>query len=155
MKKLALAAVGALVLSGCAMTTEVATQKEYAASDGIRVDLDTVTLENLYLLSDGSPSDAVLSVVAVNNTDDDIDVTLEGENITWEASLSSKETLNPATDENEPELLPGPFTPGENVQVTVRAGSESTTAAVPVLSACSAAYEDAYPGELNCPDRDE
>lgn len=64
------AAAGALlVLTSCALTTEAITQKPYAPSDGIRVQLDNdVVFENLMIVSDAE-SRAAIPVISACHID--------------------------------------------------------------------------------------
>lgn len=170
MKKLALAAISALVLSACSLTTEVATQKEYASSDGIRVDLGDVTVENLYFLTDGSEaSDAVVYALVSNNSGEEVNVTFEAESADgvaweWDVALDPHGTQNTAWDEDaddtsnkitEPLMTGVDFETGTNVDVRISSGSDVEEARVPVLSACAHGYDEFYPEELNCPDRSD
>ncbi|MDO5724071.1 MAG: hypothetical protein Q4P33_06715 [Flaviflexus sp.] len=150
-KTLAAAAAGLLTLSSCALTTEVTTQKPYAPSDGIRVELDNGTVvENLFFLVGTEGGDAHVQGLLNNRSQEQREVTLAVADMgNLEFSLEP-DSHNNLTDSNM--TMPGDFTAGENVSVTVSSGEYSFDARVPVISACTKGYEDAWPEPLDCPE---
>lgn len=150
-KTLAVATAGLLALSSCALTTEVTTQKPYAPSDGIRVQLDNgVVVENLFFLIGTEGDEAHIHGLVNNRSQEDRAV-----NFTVADMGEFGVDLKPETHLNfteSPTTMPGDFTAGENVTVTVTAGEDSFDARVPVISACTKGYEDVWPDPLDCPE---
>lgn len=148
------AAGALLVLTSCALTTEAITQKPYAPSDGIRVQLESdVIFENLMIVSSGS-GEAVLYGAISNRDAEDVTAEIASEQIDETFSVDGRSAINLGTlqdieDENLI-MLEGDFEPGFNVSATVRAGGTESPAAIPIISACSPDYVDAFPGEADC-----
>jgi len=149
------AAAGALlVLTSCALTTEAITQKPYAPSDGIRVELDSgIVFENLMVLSDGSGQGVLYGSVA-NRTADDLTAEISAENIDETFSVDARSSVSfsssDAAENDELIMLDGDFMPGRTISATVTADGVESPAAIPVISACASAYADAFPGGADC-----
>lgn len=150
-KQLAVAAAGLLALSSCALTTEVTTQKPYAPSDGVRVELDNgVRVENLFFLVGTEGDEAIVHGLINNRSQEERTVKFAVDSVgDMEFDLEPDSHQN-FTDEEL--TVPADFTAGENVTVTVSSGEESFDARVPVISACTKGYEDAWPEPLDCPE---
>lgn len=149
------AAAGALlVLTSCALTTEAITMKPYAPSDGIRVHLDSdVVFENLMIVSDGS-GEGVLYGGISNRGADEVTAEISSDLFDETFSVDGRSSINFGTLEDiengEFFLLEGDFRPGYNVRSTVSAGGAEGSAAIPVISACTTDYVDAFPGDADC-----
>lgn len=149
------AAAGALlVLTSCALTTEAITQKPYAPSDGIRVQLDNdVVFENLMIVSDGS-GEGVLYGSISNRTFDEVTAEISADGIDESFTLEGRSAINLGTlediEKDELLMLEGDFQPGYNMDSTVMAGGAEARAAIPVISACHTDYADAFPGGADC-----
>lgn len=161
--RLALAAGCALALSACSLTTEVATQREYAAGEGARLELgESIDIENIFLLTSGSVGDAYLYGLIDNNSDEDVTVNIkgggDGMNVDESFDIEPRTVHNfGSTDAQEADeiiRIPGNFEPGSTIKVTVSGGGESEDLYLPVLTACTADYEEIFPGELQCPERE-
>ena len=138
-------------LTGCNMISPQRTQMEYAASDGINVDLGSIAVRNALLIVDtdtAEASQANLVAGIVNRTTEDAQVTvaLEG--------ASPVQLSVPAQGDSNlvqfgfgdagPEFVSGSFTSGTTVEATFtavytdREGNQQTveeTRLVPVLGA--------------------
>lgn len=142
----ALALALAAGLTGCNMFSPQRTTMEYAASDGINVDLGDVHARNVLLLTDGTGSQANVVFTAVNTSDESAQLNL---NVAG-SSVSVPLTATPGEDnttqvgfgEQGEQLVSGSFTTGTTVEVTFQAsytdaeGSRQTvetTHMVPVL----------------------
>lgn len=141
----ALALALAAGLTGCNMISPQRTTMEYAASDGINVDLGDVHARNVLLLTDGTGSQANLVFTAVNTSGEDAQLNLNVDGTAVNLPL----TYTPGNDVTEvgfgdegQQLVQGDFTTGTTVEVTFQAsytdadGARQTveaTHAVPVL----------------------
>ena len=150
-----LAAAGAvLVLSSCALTTEAITQKPYAPSDGIRVHLESdVVFENLMVVSDGSGTGVVYGSIS-NRAAKDVEAEIVADELDLSFSVDARDSINLGTLEDlaneDLVLVEGDFTPGTNIRATLTAGGSQALEAIPVISACSTDYIDAFPGGSDC-----
>lgn len=150
MKLLRLTAAGALlVLASCSTTTEAITQKPYAPSDGIRVHLDSdVVFENLMILSDGS-GEGILYGSINNRGGDDVRAEIVSDALDESFAVDAGSSINLGTladiEDGNLVTVRGDFVPGTNVRSTVSAGGAESAAAIPVISACSPDYVDAFP----------
>ena len=138
-------------LTGCNMISPQRTQMEYAASDGVHVDLGAVAVRNALLIVDtdtAEASQANLVLTAVNGSAADAQLT-----VSFEGDAPNRITLPHDQQSNVvqlgfgdagPELVNGTFTSGTTVEAVFSAtytdkdGNQQTaetTHRVPVLGA--------------------
>ena len=141
----ALALALAAGLTGCNMISPQRTTMEYAASDGINVDLGDVHARNVLLLTDGTGSQANLVFTAVNTSGDDAQINLNIDGTAVNIPLPytpGNDVTQVGFGDRGPQLVQGNFTTGTTVEVTFQAsytdadGARQTveaTHAVPVL----------------------
>lgn len=141
----ALALALAAGLTGCNMISPQRTTMEYAASDGVNVDLGDVHARNVLLLTDGTGSQANLVFTAVNTSGDDAQINLNIDGTAVNIPLPytpGNEVTQVGFGDGGQQLVQGNFTTGTTVEVTFQAsytdadGARQTveaTHAVPVL----------------------
>lgn len=139
----------ALLLAGCSTTNTMTTRNPYEPSDGVRAELDQVTVGNLLILAaaEGAPG-TVIGYVSNTGTDA-VRVTIgvadasEGRPVRVRAGETV--LLGPDGDDTvDVESVPVP--PGGVVDVTVSSGQGGTTTVpVPVLDATLPEYADLVP----------
>lgn len=141
----ALALALAAGLTGCNMISPQRTTMEYAASDGVNVDLGDVHARNVLLLTDGTGSQANLVFTAVNTSGDDAQINLNIDGTAVNIPLPytpGNDVTQVGFGDGGQQLVQGNFTTGTTVEVTFRAsytdadGARQTveaTHAVPVL----------------------
>lgn len=129
------AAATALLVSGCSFTAPYTTQKSYAPSDGVQVELsDEVRMENLMVLTatEGTP-DFLVGVLANDSRSESVEVTLSDEKGAelWSGTVEPHSTVNL---NEEPVQIDVDAAPGSTMRVDVAAtGTEPVSAQAPVL----------------------
>lgn len=135
-------------LTACSATNPITTTTNYAASDGVRVDLDDVHLGNLMVLSAAEGAPGVVVGQVSNEGVQDVRVTFGVEGARTEAvAVDAGGTALLTTDGGtEVRLDSVPVAPGAYValQIAVDAGG-TTTADVPVLDGTLPEYADLVP----------
>lgn len=150
-----IAAGGALfMLASCNLTTEAITQMPYAPSDGIRVHLESdVIFENLMVVSDGSGTGVLYGSISNRGTDE-VDAVISADDIDESFDVDARGSVNLGTMQDVEDgnliTLDGDFAPGTNVRATVSGGGAQSPAAIPVISACTNDYIDAFPFDADC-----
>lgn len=147
-RALAAVALGAVV-AGTAACSPVATQLEYAPSDGARVVLGEegeLTIENLLVLTEEADAPALVVAGVTNRTDEPMSVTLtfaEGVATTLEVPANGTVLLDPANPDGETVILEAsPVPPGATLPVTVSTPElGATLAEVAVLDGTLAPYD--------------
>jgi len=141
----ALALALAAGLTGCNMFSPQRTTMEYAASDGVNIDLGDVHARNVLLLTNDAGTEANLVFTAVNTTSEDAQLTLDIEGTTVNVPLTytpGQQLTDVGFGDQGQQLVQGDFTTGTTVEVTFQAsytdadGARQTveaTHAVPVL----------------------
>lgn len=159
-RTLAALALGAGAVAGSAACSPIATDIDYAPSDGVRVVLgDQLTIENLLILTPGEGEPALVAGGFINRGDEATTITLsfgeDGQSTTLQVAGDSSLLLPPpvpddaasATEDIEREVVildVSPGAPGSTVPVTISTPeSGATTAQVPVLDDTLPPY-DAY-----------
>lgn len=74
-----LALVATLTLSGCQWTSPIETDRAYEPADGSSITIGGVDLRNVVIVSDGSGAPGTVAGMAVNNTDQDAQVSIPDE----------------------------------------------------------------------------
>lgn len=151
MRALIALAAGVLVLGGCAVLSPVQTDHDYAAADGVNVDLGPVKLRNLLLVADSSGGQARLAGIAVNDGNTASTVQFQVANVA-PVSVSVPANSTYSLSESQATIGPLPRDPkgipyraGSVIPMTIAPTGASTGAAsVPLLPA-RGVYEDLAP----------
>ncbi len=148
---IALAAAVVLGATGCSMISPQATQIEYAASDGINLNVGDLDVRNALIIADEDGEDGNLVVAIVNTTSDSQTLQLEihttGAPITESIRVPANSTVSLGTADTDPLLLEGIDTmPGATLEVAFSAsGSGAVLGTVPVLDGELPQYSDLAP----------
>lgn len=140
----------ALLVAGCSATNPITTSENYAASDGVRVELGEAVLTNLLVLTAAEGSEGTVLGAVSNNGQDDLELTLTLEGSADEAriDLPAGATVLLGPDEEEVVLDSVPAPPGALVAVSVVSDrSGAVTVRVPVLDGTLPEYADLVPEE--------
>jgi hypothetical protein len=126
----------ALALSACQTQSPVQTDVPYVAADGVPVDLGSVQLRDLVVISGGKDKAGVLSA-AVSNTSGEAQrlsfALPQGQPVYAEAPAYSERRLSEATQVQLPAV---PVNPGDVVTLSVQSASApAVVVVVPVLKA--------------------
>ncbi len=133
--RIAAAALIALSMTGCSLAVTPITQKQYSASDGIRVELEDATGLNLLIVSTAADEPAALIGSFENATSDDIEISvvLGAGETSFEVPAEGVATLGTGSGETEV-VGTSPVDPGLIGTITVTTpGSGTTEVDVPVL----------------------
>lgn len=144
-------AAGALAVGGCAVRSPVQTDHDYAAADGVNIDLGKVKLRNVLLVADGAGGRARLAGFAVNDGDSSTTIQFAIPNAgTTSVSVPARSTMALAEGKATLGPLPKdangvPYQPGSVVPMTVApSGAETGALSVPILPA-TGLYESLAP----------
>lgn len=146
LKRVALGAAAAALLTGCAAMTPIQTAQPYAASDGFRIAITPdVRAENIMVLTAEEGGEGQVLGALVNNTPEELTMSLTiGEGgINMPVPANSQILLGV----DEPVVVPAvPAAPGALVDARVEAsGHGSVTRSVPVLDDTLPQYADYIP----------
>lgn len=140
-----LAAAAALALVGCSATNPIQTDRGYAASDGVRVTLDDLRVENLLAVTTAAGEPGALSGALVNDGAADARVTLAAGDSTAELAVPAGGSVLFGTGSGageRVELDEVAAAPGALLEVTVTADTAgSATVQVPVLDGARPPYD--------------
>lgn len=134
---LPVAALGAaLALSACQTQSPIQTDQAYAPADGVAVDLGSVQLRDLVVISSGKDQPGVLSA-SVSNTSNDIQrlafALPQAQPVYARAAANSETRLSGVSQVQLPSV---PVSPGDVVQLTVQSPTApAAVVTVPVLPA--------------------
>ena len=160
------AAVGALVLSGCQVSSPTTTMLRYAPADGVEVDGETLDVRDLLVVSQGDGAPAVVSGALVNSGTEPVTATVSVAG----QELSPQVTVEPGAavrldgtsadgSQGERLVLPALDSPaGQYVEVRIAAeGQDTLTADAPVLlpQGPYEQYADAAGGTVEPPATEE
>ena len=139
-------AVLALGVTSCGAINPQATSMQYAASDGIILDVADLEVRNLMFVTKSANDEARVLGSVVNNTA--TAQTLELKLATGSVSIpvAAKSVVKLEDDANKVLLTSTGVIPGEQAQTTVLAGSDSATAFVPVVDGVLEEYRQFVPG---------
>ena len=134
---LPVAALGAaLALSACQTQSPVQTDEAYAPADGVAVDLGTVQLRDLVVISTGKDKPGVLSA-SVSNTSGEsqrIAFALPQAQPVYAQSAANSETR--LSEGSQVQLPSVPVSPGDVIKLTVQSpNAPAAVVTVPVLPA--------------------
>jgi hypothetical protein len=126
----------ALALSACQTQSPIQTDVPYVAADGVPVDLGSVQLRDLVVISGGKDKPGVLSASVSNTSGDSQRIAFslaQGQPVYAESPAHSERRLSDATQVQ----LPGvPVNAGDVVTLSVQAASApAVVVVVPVLKA--------------------
>ncbi|NCT91933.1 hypothetical protein GXB85_13355 [Cellulomonas sp. APG4] len=143
-----LALATAAGLSACSATNPITTTTTYAASDGVRVELDDVRLGNVIVLSSAEGAPGVVVGQITNDGDEDVRVTLGVDGALAEpVAVDARGTALLSPDGGDEVTLDAvPVAPGAYVELQIAVdGGATTTAQVPVLDGTLPEYADLVP----------
>lgn len=144
---LALALVAGL--SACSATNPITTADDYAASDGVRAELDDLRLGNLLVVAESQGGAGTLIGSISNDGSQDVRVSIgaAGQEAAAEIAVDARATVLLTPDGGEGvELTDLPVAPGQYLDLEVAVdGGGSTTIAVPVLDGTLPEYADLVP----------
>lgn len=144
-----------LLLGGCSATNPITTQANYAASDGVNVEVGDLRLTNVLVLSAGGGEPGTV-VGSVTNDGDDarVTITVGGEEVVSMRVRSGSTVLMGGTDGEVVEVENVSEPAGAYVDVTIRTDAGSTTTGVPVLDGTLPEYREYAPAPER-PEEDE
>ena len=134
----------AVTLSGCSATNQITTTLPYAASDGIRVEMEDLLFSNLLVLTagEGEPGTLIGGITNRGDSDTDVSISLEGE-AGDPIAVDGGQTVLLSPDHETVDLDQVPAAPGSMVDLTLTSGSGgSRTVRVPVLDGTLPEYTD-------------
>ena len=140
---LARTAAAALVV-GLGACAPITTQEEYAASDGVRVDVsDDVRIENLMVVTSAQGEAGAVQGAVANRSAQDVTIEIGDLSVDVEAGSN---LLIGGEDGEELLIDSVPEAPGANLDLMVGAtGTEGELVHVPVLDGTLPAYTDLVP----------
>ncbi|GAB2694809.1 hypothetical protein [Thalassiella azotivora] len=132
---LAAAALVALGLSGCSLTSQQTTQLQYTPSDGSQLDLqDGVGLRNAILVSEGRGEPATLVATVVNDGPEDVTVLIEGGGLAGDVEVPAYGTTRIGPDQDTTLRVDSlDVWPGELVTLAIATPGAADELDVPVL----------------------
>ena len=150
-----------LLASGCAVFSNQTTGIEYTPSDGAQADVGQLAVRNLLFVAEDAESAGNLVGVFLNNSSEDMQVTLSSENgvqESFEVPAEGRVSVGPEGDqEGEPasndveeerveiQVDPVDVVPGRTIAVTVDNGEQSLDVVTPVLDTALSDYADLAP----------
>lgn len=139
-------AVLALGVTSCGAINEQATTFQYAASDGIVLDVADLSVRNLMLVTKSANDEARLLGSIVNNTA--TDQTLNVKVSTGSASIKvpAKTAVVLEDDANETLLPATGVMPGAQAPATLAVGGSSDEVRIPVIDGTLVEYREYVPG---------
>jgi len=145
------AIAAALALTGCSATNPITTHRDYAASDGVMVDVGDLRLGNAMVLTSEQGAPGTLVGYVTNRGGEATEVWLRvaddstDEGARFRVGAGETVLLGPDADETV-EVSSVPAAPGAEVDVLVRTDRDGTaTSAVPVLDGTLEEYADLVP----------
>ena len=134
----------ALTLAGCSATNPIQTDRPYAPSDGVRVQLGDVRAENLLAVTAAAGDPGALSGALVNSGAADADVTLTVGDASQKLLVPAHGSVLIGTGTDTGEKVPLPTVsaaPGALLDVTISTpAAGSVQVRVPVLDAANPQY---------------
>jgi hypothetical protein len=142
----AAAAIAMLTLgaTGCGAINEQATTFQYAASDGIVLNVGDLNVRNLLIVTKSATDKARLIGSLVNSTD--AAQTLKVELSTGSVSISVPAKTTVKLEEIEKILPSTGVLPGSRVEATLSVGSNSDGITIPVIDGTLEEYREFVPG---------
>ena len=141
-------AVAALALTGCSVANPITTHRDYAASDGVILDVGDVRLGNAIVLTSAEGAAGTLVGYVSNRADDEVEVSIrvaDADTTTFRVPGGRTVRLGPDADEAV-DVAAVPAAPGSKVEVTLGSGRDGeVTDVVPVMDGTLEEYADLVP----------
>ncbi|MCV9995949.1 MULTISPECIES: hypothetical protein [Paeniglutamicibacter] len=139
-------AILSLGVTSCGAINEQATTFQYAASDGIVLNVGDVEVRNLMLVTKSATDEARLLGSLVNSTDaaQKLEVTLASGSVSIDVPAKSVVSLEKT--ENAKTVPSTGVLPGALAQATLSIGSGSDEVRIPVIDGTLEEYRDYVPG---------
>ncbi|MEZ2391965.1 hypothetical protein AB6813_20965 [bacterium RCC_150] len=138
--------IGLLSVTGCGYINPQQTNQQYSASDGVRVDLGSLQLRNILIVSTGANKPGRVVGAVFNNSSSDATLMIDGaggSQVSLPVKAKSQTYLN---ENSDPVILStSGGNPGTLVPVTVKSGTDSATLQVPVVDASLKEYQKYLP----------
>lgn len=142
------AIAAALALTGCSVTNPITTHRDYAASDGVIVDVGETRLGNAIVIASEEGAPGVLVGYVTNRGTQAAQVTIAvggEEAASFRVDGGATTLVGPEAD-HAVEVSAVPAAPGAKVEVTVRTDRDGeATSVVPVLDGTLEEYADLVP----------
>ncbi|MFL4475915.1 hypothetical protein ACIPVK_18125 [Paeniglutamicibacter sp. MACA_103] len=135
-----------LGVTSCGAINEQATTFQYAASDGIVLNVGALEVRNLMLVTKSATDKARLIGSVVNSTDKPatLDLTLASGSVS--IKVPAKSVLNLEKPENEKTVPSAGVLPGAQAKATLAVGSGSQDVGIPVVDGTLEEYREYVPG---------
>ena len=135
-----------LGVTSCGAINEQATTFQYAASDGIVLNVGDLEIRNLMLVTKSATDEARLLGSLVNTTDSaqTLGLTLSSGSVS--INVPAKSVVNLEKSENEKTVPSAGVLPGAQAEATLAVGSGSQQVGVPVVDGTLKEYREFVPG---------
>lgn len=135
-----------LGVTSCGAINEQATTYQYAASDGIVLNVGDLDVRNLMLVTKSATDEARVLGSLVNNTDKDetFELKLDTDSVT--VKVPAKSVVEFEEDENKTLLSSTGVAPGAHAPATLTVGVNSASPSIPVLDGTLEEYREYVPG---------
>lgn len=142
-------AVAALAfgVTSCGAINEQATSTDYAASDGINVDVADAQVRNLMLVTNSDDTQARLIGTVLNSSDSELTLTVEADSadpVTINVPADGKIKLE--DDANKQVISDLGIAAGQHAESVFTAGGDTVDFSIPVVDGTLAEYRDFVPG---------
>ncbi|WP_345472791.1 hypothetical protein QMQ05_02640 [Glutamicibacter ectropisis] len=142
-------AVAALAfgVTSCGAINEQATNTDYAASDGVHVDVADAKVRNLLLVTNSDGSEARLIGSVVNDSKSALTLSVEAASTTpVTISVPAEQSVKLEDDANEKIISNLHIMAGEHAETSFTVAGETVDFSVPVVDGTLAEYRDFVPG---------
>jgi len=142
-------AVAALAfgVTSCGAINEQATNTDYAASDGINVDVAKAQVRNLMFVTNSDGSKARLIGTVVNDSDSALTLSVKAASATpVTISVPTDKSLKLEDDANQKVISGLGVKAGEHAETTFTSNGDTVDFSVPVVDGTLAEYRDFVPG---------
>ncbi|MFJ2619632.1 hypothetical protein [Glutamicibacter sp. NPDC087344] len=142
-------AVAALAfgVTSCGAINEQSTATDYAASDGINVDVADAEVRNLMFVTNAEATEARLIGTVVNSSDSDLNLQIKAANATpVTVSVPAEGEIKLEDDANETVISNLNVAAGRHADTQFTASGTTVDFSVPVVDGTLAEYRDFVPG---------
>lgn len=136
------AVIGAVALVGCSTVNPIITQKDYAPSDGLQVQIGDVRALNLLIITtgEGEPASLTGSLHNAGESAEDIIFALDGQHGV-SVSVPAGALVKLSLDGDASVVAPAPAAPGRIATISIQSDDTGViTTPVPVLDGTLPAY---------------